>query len=147
MHERCLWLLRANLDGDPQKTERQWIRKSGRPESRPPLCWSYGRRSYASLWISTRPGKLKQMDEWIAGRWYLAVTCRNCGVEFAFQRDGEIDDSQYFTDSGRIVVTCPRLCSPHRLQRRTDQAHSAGVAAIESNIPRLSATYHSELSI
>jgi len=47
------------------------------------------------------------MLEWEPGGWYLAVTCRNCGVEFPFSREGEIDEAAYFTDSGRLVITCP----------------------------------------
>ena len=50
--------------------------------------------------------------EWVKGEWYLAATCRNCGVQFAFQPDGEIDESTYFTDRGRIVVTCPNCRFP-----------------------------------
>ena len=47
------------------------------------------------------------MLEWTPGEHYLAVTCRNCGVQFTFSREGEIDEGAYFTDSGRIVITCP----------------------------------------
>jgi hypothetical protein len=34
-------------------------------------------------------------EEWITEQWYLAATCRNCSVQFAFQPDGEIDESTY----------------------------------------------------
>lgn len=47
------------------------------------------------------------MLEWKPGDWYLAVRCKACHVEFAFQRDGETSEALYFTDSGRIVLTCP----------------------------------------
>jgi hypothetical protein len=43
---------------------------------------------------------------WI-GEWYLVVSCRNCGVEFPFQRDDETPEATYFTDSKLIVLACP----------------------------------------
>ncbi len=52
------------------------------------------------------------MYEWRIGEWYLAVRCRNCGVEFPFQRDDETDEATYFTDRGEIVLTCPDCSYP-----------------------------------
>ncbi len=50
--------------------------------------------------------------EWIIGDWYLAVRCRNCGIEFPFQRDDETPESTYFTDSNQIALTCPDCYYP-----------------------------------
>ena len=52
------------------------------------------------------------LEEWIEGEWYLAVTCRNCGWQFAFEREDQSDDTAYFTDSGEIVLTCPECYFP-----------------------------------
>ena len=52
------------------------------------------------------------LDEWIIGEWYLAVRCRNCGIQFAFQRDDETPESAYFTNSNEIVLTCLACCYP-----------------------------------
>jgi RNase P subunit RPR2 len=47
------------------------------------------------------------MLEWKVDAWYLVVRCKSCGVQFAFQRDGETDEAIYFTDRGEMVLTCP----------------------------------------
>jgi nitrate/TMAO reductase-like tetraheme cytochrome c subunit len=51
--------------------------------------------------------------EWIQGEWYLAVRCRSCDVQFAFLRDGETNDTAYFTDLNTIVLTCPDCYIPN----------------------------------
>jgi len=52
------------------------------------------------------------MHDWQIGNWYLAVNCRNCGIEFPFQRDDETPESTYFTDNNQIVLTCPECSYP-----------------------------------
>jgi nitrate/TMAO reductase-like tetraheme cytochrome c subunit len=47
------------------------------------------------------------MANWKLGEYYLAVRCKACGIQFAFQREGETDETIHFTDRGDIVLTCP----------------------------------------
>jgi hypothetical protein len=47
------------------------------------------------------------LTTWIVGEWYLTVRCRSCGVEFAFLREADTDETAYLTDSNKIVLTCP----------------------------------------
>ena len=47
------------------------------------------------------------LRELVEGEWYFAVRCRNCGIQFAFQQEGETDEDTYLTDSAAMVLTCP----------------------------------------
>ena len=58
------------------------------------------------------PIEMSLLRELIEGKWYFAVCCRNCDVQFAFLRDDEMDETIYFTDSGQIVLTCPGCYIP-----------------------------------
>ena len=50
--------------------------------------------------------------EWIIGKCYLAVTCKGCGVQFAFMPDDQLDETYYLTNSAKIVLTCPECSFP-----------------------------------
>jgi len=50
--------------------------------------------------------------EWIIGKWYLSVTCKACGVQFAFTPDDQPDETHYLTDSAEMVLTCPECYFP-----------------------------------
>ena len=47
------------------------------------------------------------MLDWKIGKYYFAVRCKSCDVEFAFLQEGQTDETIYFTDRGEIVLTCP----------------------------------------
>jgi predicted nucleic-acid-binding Zn-ribbon protein len=58
------------------------------------------------------------LKEWIIGEWYLAVRCKNCDTEFAFQKDSEEFDPGWVISKTEFVLTCPEC--------RVSEAYGAG---------------------
>ena len=75
------------------------------------------------------------LEEWITGRWYLSVTCRNCGTEFPFSRDGEM------TTHNTSLIAEEWRCSDYYIERETTTNRYAGKLGTSRDI-----TIHRQVS-